>query len=265
MMATRRAGLGIELGDQLVGRVGVVEIVVGERLALHLRGGGDAEALLARAVERGRLMRVLAIAQRLGQPADDGARLRRRLAEPAGKPRGDRRVVGRGAGEGARRQRLPQRTRRRAAMRVHLGDHQRVVGGVDHDRDAVVVLGPGADHGRPADVDGLDAGGEIRAAGHRLLERIEIGGQEVDRVDRMIGERLEMRLVLAQREQPAMDLRMQRLDPPIHHLRQAGDLGDVDHLDAGLAQQLGRAAGRDDVDAVPAQVRGQNRPGRSCR
>ena len=54
-----------------------------------------------------------------------------------------------------------------------------------------------------------------------------------------------------------MDLRMQRLDPPIHHLRQAGDLGDVDHLDAGLAQQLGRAAGRDDVDAVPAQGAGK--------
>ena len=171
------ACLGIELGDQLVGRVGVVEIVVGELLALHLHGGGDAEALLARAVERGRLMRVLAIAERLGEPADDGARLRRRLAEPVGEPRRDRRVIGRGAGEGARGQRLPQGQRGRAAMHVHLGDHRRIVGGVDHDRDAVVVLGPGADHGRSADVDRLDAGVEIRAAGDRLLERIEIGGQ----------------------------------------------------------------------------------------
>ena len=143
-------------------------------------------------------------------------------------------------------------------MRVHLGDHQRVVGGIDHDRDAVVVLGPGADHGRSADVDGLDAGGEIRAARHGLLQRIEIGGQQVDhRVDRMIGERLEIRLNLREEGERTMDLRMQRLDPPIHHLRQAGDLGDVDHLDAGFAQQLGRTAGRNNVDAVPAQVAGK--------
>ncbi len=68
------------------------------------------------------------------------------------------------------------------------------------------------------------------------VERVEIGGEQVDGVDRVIGERFEMRLVLAHGEQPAMDLRMQRLDPPIHHFGQAGDLGDVDHLDPGVAQ-----------------------------
>ena len=41
MMATA-AGMRIELGDQLIGGVGVVEIVVAQLLALDLRGGRDA-------------------------------------------------------------------------------------------------------------------------------------------------------------------------------------------------------------------------------
>ena len=55
----------IELGDQFVRRVGVVEIVVGERLALYLLGSGDTEALLRRLIERRPLVRVLAVAQRV--------------------------------------------------------------------------------------------------------------------------------------------------------------------------------------------------------
>ena len=66
-----RAALRVELGDELVSRVGIVEIVVGEFLALQLRRGRDAEAPLGRAVERRRLMRVLAIAKRLGERAGD--------------------------------------------------------------------------------------------------------------------------------------------------------------------------------------------------
>jgi hypothetical protein len=166
--------------------------------------------------------------------AGNHERLRRLLAELAREPGRDRRIVLRGPREGARGERLAQAKRGSAAMRVHLGKHACIVGGLDHHRHRVVVLGRGADHGRAADIDILDRGGKIGAARDRLLERIEIGGQQVDRVDRVIGERPEMRLVLAHREQPAMDLRMQRFDPPIHHLRQAGDLGDIGHLDSGI-------------------------------
>src|SRR5262249_60887722 len=70
--AGRRA-LGIELGDAFVGRVGVVDIVVGELLALHLARGGDAWPQTARGIERRRLMRVVAVAQRFDQAAADRA------------------------------------------------------------------------------------------------------------------------------------------------------------------------------------------------
>ena len=69
----------IELGAQFVSRVCVVEIVVGERLALHLLGGGDAEALLGRLIERRPLMRVLAVAQRARERTGDDALLWRVL------------------------------------------------------------------------------------------------------------------------------------------------------------------------------------------
>ena len=74
MMATAARARGIELGDAFEGGVGVVEIVVGELLALHLARGGDARsAVRRRTVEGRRLVRVLAIAHGLGERAAEGA------------------------------------------------------------------------------------------------------------------------------------------------------------------------------------------------
>ena len=76
-----RGARRIELGDAFVSRVGIVDVVVGELLALHLARGGDAEALIRRAIERRRLVRVLAVAQRLDQPAAEGAIVGRGIVE----------------------------------------------------------------------------------------------------------------------------------------------------------------------------------------
>ena len=72
-----RGARRVELADAFVGRVGVVDVVVGQLLALQLPRGGDAGPLVGRRVERRRLVRVLAIAQRLDQPAAEGAEIRR--------------------------------------------------------------------------------------------------------------------------------------------------------------------------------------------
>ena len=55
--------------------------------------------------------------------------------------------------------------------------------------------------------------------------------------------------IAAHGEQPAMHLRMQRLQAAIHHLGKPGVLGDVLDRDAGLLQGDRRAAGRQDLDA----------------
>ena len=59
-----------------------------------------------------------------------------------------------------------------------------------------------------------------------------------------------MRRLVAQREQPAVDARMQRLHAAVHHLRHAGDAADVGHGEAGLDERLRRAAGGEDLDAA---------------
>jgi hypothetical protein len=135
-------------------------------------------------------------------------------------------------------------------MGRELGQHGRVVGGLDHHRDVGVVLGGGADHRRPADVDILDAVVERRALGDRLLERIEVHHQQVDRPDAVLLHGGGVVLVVADRQQAAMDFGMQGLDPAVHHLGRAGELRHVDHGEAGLGQRLGGAAGRHQLDAA---------------
>jgi len=110
-----------------------------------------------------------------------------------------------------------------------------------------------AHHRRAADVDVLDhlvAGGALR---HRLRERVEVHHDEVDRADAVFGHRRGVAGVVAQAEQPAVDRRVERLHPAVHHLGEAGVLGHVLHPVAEVAQMPGGAAGRQDLDAVAVE------------
>ena len=138
-----------------------------------------------------------------------------------------------------------------------LGQHLGVVGGLDHHGDVGVVLGGGADHRRAADVDVLDAVVEGRAFGDGRLERIEVHHQEIDRLDAVLVHRRGVLLVAADRQQAAVHLRVQRLDAAVHHLGKAGELGDVEHLEPGVVERLGGAAGGDELDAVAGERLGE--------
>ena len=71
-----------------------------------------------------------------------------------------------------------------------------------------------------------------------------------------------MRRIVADRQQSAMHLRMQRLHPAIHHFGKAGEVRDVAHLQAGVGDRLGGAAGGDELDAVAAErAREVDQPG----
>ena len=112
-----------------------------------------------------------------------------------------------------------------------------------------MVLGRRADHRRPADVDILDAIRVARALRDRGFEWIQIDHQDIDGGDPMRRHRRGMRLVVADREQAAMHLGVQRLDAAVHHLREAGELGNVDDFQPGIGERLSGAAGRDGLDA----------------
>ena len=53
--------------------------------------------------------------------------------------------------------------------------------------------------------------------------------------------------IVADGEETAMDLGMQGLDPPVHHLRKAGEVRYVAHVEARVAQRPGGAAGGNEV------------------
>jgi hypothetical protein len=161
----------------------------------------------------------------------------------------DRGVVVRDPVEGGDREREPRRLADRA-VRPQLVEQGRVLRGVGDDRDRLPVLRGRAHHRRPADVDVLDRVVE-RAAGARdgRLERIEVDDQDVDRRDAVLAQRRHVGRQLAAREQAAVDLRVQRLDAAVEHLRKAGVFGDLGHREAGVGEQLGGAAGRQQPDA----------------
>ena len=54
--------------------------------------------------------------------------------------------------------------------------------------------------------------------------------------------------VAADREQAGVELRVQRLDAAVHDLREAGEVLDRAHLEAGVGELAGGAAGRDELD-----------------
>jgi hypothetical protein len=81
-----------------------------------------------------------------------------------------------------------------------------------------------------------------------LLEGIEVHDDEVDRVDPQSSEFVDMRRLLPVGEDPGMDMRVQRLDPPAQALGEAGQIGHLDDRDPGCPQRGRRRAGRDDAD-----------------
>jgi hypothetical protein len=102
-----------------------------------------------------------------------------------------------------------------------------------------MVLGRRARHRRAADVDVLDG----------LLEACAL--------DAVCAHRLGMVRLVAQRQQPAMDDRMQGLDPSVHHFGEVRQLRHVGDLKVRVAQRLGRATRRDQLDAVLRQPLGE--------
>jgi hypothetical protein len=99
-------------------------------------------------------------------------------------------------------------------------------------------------------IDHLVAG---RAARDGLGEGVEVDDDEVDRADAMLGHGRDMVRIVADGEQAAMHFGVERLDAAVHHLGKAGQVRNVAHLEARLAQRFGGAAGRDQFDAVPGQ------------
>ena len=131
----------------------------------------------------------------------------------------------------------------RAAGRLHFGRERGIVGWIRDNRHVPPVLGGGAHHGGPADVDVLDGVIE-RAIRIRdgLHKGIQVHGHKIDGFKTGATERLHVFGNIASRKDARVHLRMQRLDATVEHFREAGIVADLDDWHARLAQQLCRAA-----------------------
>src|SRR5438132_1223372 len=225
--------------------IGVEEVVVGHLLAVELPRLRHARLAAPEiAVEGSMLVRVLAVAEALhllelqGEEGREPHQTRRALLLEIA---GNHAVVPRGVVKDLAGQ-FPAHRRRHAASAQRF-QHGPVIRRVHYDRHVRVVFGSRAQHGRPADVAGLDRLVE-RAA--RLVDRrfegIEVDHHHVDRPDPVALHLGDMLGVAAAAQQPPVDLGMERLDPPVQNLGRAGIGGHVGDRDPGISERLGGPA-----------------------
>ena len=154
--------------------------------------------------------------------------------------------------EGVGRQALA--LREGEATAAHGLEHLPVGGRVGDDRDGRVVLGRGADHGRPTDVDLLDAVLHTGAGGDRVGEGVEVDDDEVEGGDLQL---LELAHVVGQAgvgEDAGVDARVQGLDPSVEALGEAGQVLDLGHGQPQAGDGGGGPTGRDELDAGLGQA-----------
>ena len=120
-----------------------------------------------------------------------------------------------------------------------------------------MVLGRGTDHGRPPDVDLLDAVVEAGATGDRLGERVQVRHHEVHPDDVVLVEGALVFGLAAIGEDPTVDTRVKCFHTPIEDLGEAGDVGDLGHGHARGGDGGCRRAGGDDLDPGLVQCRSE--------
>src|SRR5262249_31541061 len=91
----------------------------------------------------------------------------------------------------------------------------------------------------------------------RLLERIEVHADKVERLDRVLVERREVVLAIAAREDAGMNGRVQRLDAAAEQLGNLGERLDGRHLEAELLEVGGRSTARDELAAEVGEPDGE--------
>uniref|UniRef100_A0A6J5ZQ13 Unannotated protein n=1 Tax=freshwater metagenome TaxID=449393 RepID=A0A6J5ZQ13_9ZZZZ len=190
-------------------------------------------------------MRILAIGQLEFAPVAGDDRLRG-AAFPGGKPVADRGVVAGDQLEGLGGKTAARLQRQAAVRSFQLGADRVVLRGVRDDGGKVGVLRCGANHRWAADVDLLDHLGVADSFGRDgLFERVKVHADEVDKLNAVLFGLGQVLAVVAEREQPGVEPRVERLDAAVHDLGETGEIVDRANLKPGAAQRRCRSPGRD--------------------
>ena len=141
---------------------------------------------------------------------------------------------------------------------LDLLDDLRVVSRINDNCDGTVILGRGADHRGAADIDVFDGVSEraVRLR-DRLLKRVEVHDDEVDRINAVLFQSLHVLGEVAAGQNAGVNLRVKRLHAAVEHFRKAGVICDFFHSNAFLLEELGGAAGRKQVVAEGDELTGE--------
>ena len=235
-------GVG-EFLDEFCGGRDVEDVVVGKFFPVELLEEG-----VEVSVQSGGLVGVLAVAKACGAGQGD--------VEGAGsvflfiEVVGDGSVVAGGGDEDLDAEAFAQLRGGGALVCAHGFEDGFVVGRVDDDGDGAMVFGGGPEHGGAADVDVLDGffHGDIGFSDGGF-ERVEVYDDEIDGEDPVLVGGLGVFVVIADPEQAAVDFWVQGFDAAVHHLWEAGVIGDLAGGDIVLVEKIERSSGGDDFDA----------------
>ena len=144
-------------------------------------------------------------------------------------------------------------------------EHVGVVRRRGDDGDVRVVLGRRAHHRRAADVDLLDAVVDARARGDRLLERVQVHHDELEREDAEVLELLAMRVLAKVGQQAAVDVRVERLHPAVQRLREPRDVAHRRDRHAGRGDGARRSTPSTRSRCRRGTGRAPGPPARPCR
>ncbi len=243
-----------QFANQFIGGICVIDVVVGQFLALQLFCSCHAGTFLAGHVEGGFLVRVFAIAQRLLKLAPKAGPVWSGLAKLVCIPIGNCGIIGRCTGISFRGQLAAESDADMAIICLHFSKHCVDIKAIGADGDEGTIFCRRTQHGRTTDIDVLDASVEVCARGNRRLKRIEIYINQVDRANAVCFGIFHVGGIVAQIEQTAMHRRVKRLDPAVHHFRKACQVGNIFHIQAGFFQKFRCAAGGDQFDPLGGKL-----------
>ena len=241
-------------GDAVRG-IEVEQVVERRHLALEPGRVGEGPAAVRRlAVERGALVRVLAVAQVVDLLEDEREVAREGVARDLVEVGRDLGVVGGDRAERLGRQ-LGPRLGAHGAELAQLGDDPRIVGGVGDRGDPGGVAGGRAEQRRAADVDHLDRLVEPdQLDADRRRERLDVDDHEVDQPDPLRAQLLELGGDVAAGQDPGVDRVMERLDLAADVGLALGQLGDRIDLDTLAGEMVTGALGRVDLDVEREEI-----------
>src|SRR5574337_1519356 len=153
---------------------------------------------------------------------------------------------------------------RQASMRLpQFRANRGVIGGINDDRNILEIFCSSPDEAWSADIDLLDGlfEGGVRS-GNSGLEGVQIDDDEIDGRNAEFVQLPLVLLVASPRQDTGMNPRVECLDSPVQHFREACDVGHIDHRDIGFPQGASRSAGGDNLNGEARQSRCQfNQPG----